>query len=104
VPSANSDELGVWNEQHVAAVVLCGEPQAASFPGSVHPAALERCSDMDFNHVVERGSDGSRVLLDFHAHFTVNANGETTVQFETERIVPIDSPGVRAARTTERMA
>jgi hypothetical protein len=43
--------------------------------------------DTDFNHVVARGSDGSRVLMVFHAHFTVNANGETTVQFETDKLV-----------------
>ena len=39
--------------------------------------------DTDFNHVVARGSDGSRVFFDFHAHFTVNANGETSVQIST---------------------
>jgi hypothetical protein len=43
--------------------------------------------DTDFQHLVARGSDGSRVLLVFHAHFTVNANGETTVQFETDKLV-----------------
>jgi hypothetical protein len=43
--------------------------------------------DTDFNHVVGRGSDGSRVLLVFHAHFTVNANGETSVQFEIDKLV-----------------
>jgi hypothetical protein len=43
--------------------------------------------DTDFNHVVARGSDGSRVLFDFHAHFTVNANGETTVQFDRTKMV-----------------
>jgi PAS domain-containing protein len=43
--------------------------------------------DTDFQHVVARGSDGSRVLLVFHAHFTVNANGETTVEFVTDRLV-----------------
>ena len=43
--------------------------------------------DTDFNHVVARGSDGSRVLFDFHAHFTVNANGEMSADFETTRMV-----------------
>jgi hypothetical protein len=43
--------------------------------------------DTDFNHVVARGSDGSRVLFDFHAHFTVNANGEMSVEFDTTRMV-----------------
>ena len=43
--------------------------------------------DTDFNHVVARGSDGSRVLDSFHAHFTVNANGETSVQFDKMKTV-----------------
>jgi hypothetical protein len=43
--------------------------------------------DTDREHAVARGSDGSRALVDFHAHFTVNANGETTVQFETDKLV-----------------
>ena len=43
--------------------------------------------DTDFQHLVARGSDGSRALFDFHAHFTVNANGELAAQFETERAV-----------------
>jgi hypothetical protein len=43
--------------------------------------------DTDFQHVVARGSDGSRVFFDFHAHFTVNANGEMTVQFATDKLV-----------------
>jgi hypothetical protein len=43
--------------------------------------------DTDFNHVVARGSDGSRVLFDFHAHFTVNANGELSADFDTTRMV-----------------
>ena len=44
-------------------------------------------TDTDFFRVVAHGSDGSRVLLKFHAHFTVNANGETTVEFVTDRLV-----------------
>ena len=43
--------------------------------------------DTDFNHVVGRGSDGSRAFFDFHAHFTVNANGETSIEFSTTRMV-----------------
>jgi hypothetical protein len=27
------------------------------------------------------------VLAMFHAHFTMNANGETTVQFEVDKLV-----------------
>ena len=44
-------------------------------------------TDTDFFRVVAHGSDGSRVAVTFHAHFTVNANGETTVEFVTDRLV-----------------
>jgi hypothetical protein len=43
--------------------------------------------DTDFQHFVAHGSDGSRVLATFHAHFTMNANGDTTVQFEIDKLV-----------------
>jgi hypothetical protein len=43
--------------------------------------------DTDHNRIVLKGSDGSRAFLKFHAHFTVNANGVQTVDFETERLV-----------------
>jgi hypothetical protein len=43
--------------------------------------------DTDLNRAVLHGSDGSRAFAKFHAHFTVNANGETTVQFETDKLV-----------------
>jgi hypothetical protein len=44
-------------------------------------------TDTDHFRAVAHGSDGSRALVTFHAHFTVNANGETTVEFETDRLV-----------------
>jgi hypothetical protein len=44
-------------------------------------------TDTDFFRVVAHGSDGSKAIVTFHAHFTVNANGETTVQFETDSLV-----------------
>jgi hypothetical protein len=44
-------------------------------------------TDTDHFRVVAHGSDGSRLRLTFHAHFTMNANGETTVQLETDRMV-----------------
>jgi hypothetical protein len=44
-------------------------------------------TDTDMNRVVARGSDGSRAFVDFHAHFTVNANGELSVDFDTTRMV-----------------
>jgi hypothetical protein len=43
--------------------------------------------DTDFQHAVLRGSDGSRALVTSHAHFTVNANGEATVEFVTDSLV-----------------
>ena len=43
--------------------------------------------DTDFQHVVARGSDGSRAFFDFHAHFTMNANGDTSVEFSTTKMV-----------------
>ena len=43
--------------------------------------------DTDFFRAVAHGSDGSRAFVTFHAHFTVNANGETTVEFETDQLV-----------------
>jgi hypothetical protein len=43
--------------------------------------------DTDLFRTVLHGSDGSRVLFKAHAHFTVNANGETTVQLQTDRMV-----------------
>jgi hypothetical protein len=42
--------------------------------------------DTDLFRIVAHGSDGSRVFFYFHAHFTVNANLETTVQLEMERL------------------
>jgi hypothetical protein len=44
-------------------------------------------TDTDHFRAVAHGSDGSRAVATFHAHFTVNANGETTVEFETDSVV-----------------
>jgi hypothetical protein len=44
-------------------------------------------TDTDHDRIVFKGSDGSRAFFKFHAHFTVNANGVQTVDFETERLV-----------------
>jgi hypothetical protein len=44
-------------------------------------------TDTDLNRAVARGSDGSRAFVMEHAHFTVNANGETTVELSTTRMV-----------------
>jgi hypothetical protein len=43
--------------------------------------------DTDLFRTVALGSDGSRSFFYFHAHFTVNANGQTTVQLEMDRLV-----------------
>ena len=43
-------------------------------------------TDTDLNRAVARGSDGSRAFVKEHAHFTVNANGETTVELSTTRM------------------
>jgi uncharacterized protein YjiK len=37
--------------------------------------------DSDVGHYVAHGDDGSTVLQLFHAHFTINANGEVTTEF-----------------------
>ena len=37
--------------------------------------------DSDVGHYVAHGDDGSHVLQLFHAHFTINANGEVTTEF-----------------------
>ena len=44
-------------------------------------------TDTDLNRAVARGSDGSRAFVKEHAHFTVNANGETSVELSTSRMV-----------------
>ena len=43
--------------------------------------------DTDLNRAILHGSDGSRAFAKFHAHLTLSANGQTTVQFETDRMV-----------------
>jgi hypothetical protein len=43
--------------------------------------------DTDLFRTVANGSDGSREFFYFHAHFTVNANGETTVQLLVDKLV-----------------
>jgi hypothetical protein len=43
--------------------------------------------DTDMNRAVAHGSDGSKAYFNEHAHFTVNANGEVSVQLHTTRMV-----------------
>jgi hypothetical protein len=42
-------------------------------------------TDTDLNNVVAKGSDGSRVRLQEHHHFTINANGEVSIEFDKVR-------------------
>ena len=44
-------------------------------------------TDTDHDRAVLKGSDGSKAFYKFHAHFTINANGVKTVDFESERLV-----------------
>ena len=39
-------------------------------------------TDTDRNHVILWGSDGSKVSADEHHHFTFNANGDVTIEFD----------------------
>ena len=43
--------------------------------------------DTDLYKAVAHGSDGSRAFFKEHAHFTVNANGEMSVDLHTIRMV-----------------
>jgi hypothetical protein len=43
--------------------------------------------DTDLMRSVAHGSDGSRAFVMTHAQLTINANGETTVQFEVDKMV-----------------
>ena len=81
---------------HVVAVPLdgTGPSYTGSFRASdseniraVHNGDLLVETDTDLNQAVARGSDGSRAFVKEHAHFTVNANGETSVQLSTTRMV-----------------
>ena len=44
-------------------------------------------TDTDRNHVILWGSDGSKVSADEHHHFTFNANGDVTIEFEKMTLV-----------------
>ncbi len=44
-------------------------------------------TNTDVGKFVAKGSDGSKVTLMEHHHFTVNATGETTVEFDKVRVV-----------------
>jgi hypothetical protein len=44
-------------------------------------------TDTDQNRAAAKGSDGSWAIIYVHDHFTVNANGEVTVQFDHLRAI-----------------
>lgn len=44
-------------------------------------------TDTDVFRAVAHGSDGSKAFVKAHAHFTVNANGEMTVDIVSDRMV-----------------
>jgi hypothetical protein len=43
--------------------------------------------DTDLMRAILHGSDGSQAFVMTHAQLTINANGETTVQFEIDKMV-----------------
>jgi hypothetical protein len=43
--------------------------------------------DTDLMRSIAHGSDGSRAFVMTHAQLTINANGETTVQFEIDKMI-----------------
>jgi hypothetical protein len=43
--------------------------------------------DTDRDRAVLHGSDGSKAFAKFHAHFTINANGETTVRLVINKLI-----------------
>jgi hypothetical protein len=49
------------------------------------PTYTAKFSDKDLENI--RAVRHGDVLVALHAHFTVNANGEMTVQFETDKLV-----------------
>jgi hypothetical protein len=49
---------------------------------SVKHGAVIAETDTDHNKVVAKGSDGSHLAFQEHHHFTVNANGDVTIEFE----------------------
>ncbi len=52
---------------------------------SVKHGAVIAETDTDHNKVVAKGSDGSHLAFQEHNHFTVNANGEVTIEFEKSK-------------------
>jgi hypothetical protein len=42
-------------------------------------------TDTDHNKVVAKRSDGSHITFQEHYHFTVNANGGVTIEFEKSK-------------------
>jgi hypothetical protein len=78
---------------HAAVVAVPLDGTGPSYVGHFHTSDSETIrsvkhgdlfveTDTDHNKVVAKGSDGSRATLQEHHHFTVNANGEVSIEFE----------------------
>ena len=78
---------------HAAVVAVPLDGTGPSYIGHFHTSDSETIrsvkhgdlfveTDTDHNKVVAKGSDGSRATLQEAHHFTVNANGEVSVEFE----------------------
>ena len=83
---------------HVKLVAVLVDGTGPTFTGHFRSSDLENIravkqgevlveTDTDHNITILRGSDGSRVFLKEHAHFTFNANGVLTIDLDTSRLV-----------------
>jgi hypothetical protein len=78
---------------HASVIAVPLDGTGPSYVGHFHTFDLETIrsvkhgdviaeTDTDHNKVVAKGSDGSRVRLQEHHHFTINANGEVSIEFD----------------------
>ena len=83
-----------WSHGKIVAVPLDGT--GPSYRGQFRFGHSDTYSNVERDELVRHtfidrfvahGSDGSRAFYKLHAHFTINANGVKTVDFETERLI-----------------
>ncbi len=83
-----------WTHGKIVAVPLDGT--GPSYRGQFRFGHSDTYSNVERDELVRstfidrfvaRGSDGSRAFYKIHTHFTINANGVKTVDFEMERLV-----------------
>ncbi len=83
-----------WTHGKIVAVPLDGT--GPSYRGQFRFGHSDTYSNVERDELVRstfidrfvaRGSDGSRVFFKFHTHFTINANGVKTADFEMERLI-----------------